>query len=54
MLGGQSFRTDDALRDAVKTHLKSLAANFYEKGIKKLVPSVPNLATTAWQDIGGN
>ncbi|XP_046659139.1 histone-lysine N-methyltransferase SETMAR-like [Homalodisca vitripennis] len=38
MLGGQTFRTDDALRDAVKTHLKSLAANFYEEDIKKLVP----------------
>ncbi|XP_039297952.1 histone-lysine N-methyltransferase SETMAR-like [Nilaparvata lugens] len=33
MLGGQSFRTDDALQDAVKNHLKSLAANFYEQEI---------------------
>jgi histone-lysine N-methyltransferase SETMAR len=36
-LGGQRFHTNDELRDAVLTHLNTLAAPFYEEGIGKLV-----------------
>lgn len=33
-LGGQSFRNSDDLQDTTNTHLKYLAAMFYEEGWK--------------------
>jgi len=37
-LASQSFEDDDRLKTGVTTGFKSLAADFFDPGIKKLVP----------------